>query len=293
MTETQAQPNLEMQRKSAEQQARPELEKWRKDAEQHAEKKLDKAAIAAIEQTVQAIDSISTNKTAEALELIEKATGKVNTLLARSPELTLVPVSVEALIIDSAPRDIDEIRKLADAADAAVSRDDFPAARVLLGALRSEIRVRTYNLPLGIYPTALQEAARLLDQNSQAASRALLDALNTLVAVDQVTPIPILVAQEAINKVQTRTQEDKNAAREILEAAQLELDRAKALGYAGQDPEYAALKNDISNLKKQLKGNEDTSSGFSKLKARLDAFLKRHSDRSTSSKSEKSPTKAA
>ncbi|HEY4050049.1 MAG TPA: YfdX family protein [Acidobacteriaceae bacterium] len=293
MTETQAQPNLEMQRKSAEQQARPELEKWRKDAEQHAEKKLDKAAIAAIEQTVQAIDSIGANKTAEALELIEKATGKVNTLLARNPELTLVPVSVEALIIDSAPRDIDEIRKLADAADAAVSRDDFPAARVLLGALRSEIRVRTYNLPLGIYPTALQEAARLLDQNSQAASRALLDALNTLVAVDQVTPIPILVAQEAINKVQTRTQEDKNAAREILEAAQLELDRAKALGYAGQDPEYAALKNDISNLKKQLKGNEDTSSGFSKLKARLDAFLKRHSDRSTSSKSEKSPTKAA
>ena len=291
MTETQVQPTLERQLNSAEQ-PRPELEKLRKEAEQHAQKTLNKDPIAAIEQTVKAIDSIAAGKTADALQIIEKATGKVDTLLARNPELALIPVSVEALIID-APRDIDEIRKLADAADAAVSRDDFPAARALLGALRSEIRVRTYNLPLGIYPTALQEAARQLDQNSQAASRALLDALNTLLAVDQVTPIPMLVAQEAIDKVQTRTQEDKNAARAILETAQLELDRATALGYAGQDPEYAALQNDISNLKKQLKGNEDTSSGFSKLKARLGAFLKRHSDRSASSKSGQSPTKAA
>jgi vacuolar-type H+-ATPase subunit H len=293
MTETQAQPALERQLNSAEQQARPELEKLRKEAEQHAQTTLNKDAIAAIEQTVKAIDSIAAGKTADALQVIENATGKVDTLLARNPELALMPVSVEALIIDSAPRDIDEIRKLADAADAAVSRDDFPAARLLLGALRSEIRVRTYNLPLGIYPTALQEAARQLDKNSKAASRALLDALNTLVAVDQVTPIPMLVAQEAIHKAQTRTQEDKNAAREILEKAELELDLATELGYAGKDPEYAALKNDISNLKKQLKGNEDTSSGFSRLKARLGAFLKRQSEQSASSKSGQSPTKAA
>ena len=293
MTETQAQPALERQLNSAEQQARPELEKLRKEAEQHAQTTLNKDAIAAIEQTVKAIDSIAAGKTADALQVIENATGKVDTLLARNPELALMPVSVEALIIDSAPRDIDEIRKLADAADAAVSRDDFPAARLLLGALRSEIRVRTYNLPLGIYPTALQEAARQLDKNSKAASRALLDALNTLVAVDQVTPIPMLVAQEAIHKAQTRTQEDKNAAREILEKAELELDLATELGYAGKDPEYAALKNDISNLKKQLKGNEDTSSGFSRLKARLGAFLKRQSEQSASSKSGQSTTKAA
>jgi hypothetical protein len=103
----------------------------------------------------------------------------------------------------------------------------------------------------------------------------------------------MLVAQEAIHKAQTRTQEDKNAAREILEKAELELDLATELGYAGKDPEYAALKNDISNLKKQLKGNEDTSSGFSRLKARLGAFLKRQSEQSASSKSGQSPTKAA
>ena len=47
--------------------------------------------------------------------------------------------------------------------------------------------------------------------------------------------------------------------------------------YATQDPEYKALKDEISNLQKQLKTNEDTSSLFSRLKERLSAFLKRQS----------------
>jgi len=183
MTDTQAKPTLEMQRNRAEQQARPDLEKWRNEAEQQALKTLDKDAIAAIEQTVQAIDSIAAGKTADALKGIEEATGKVDIVLARNPELALIPVSVEVLIIDTAPRDLDYIEKLADAADTAILVDDLPTARALLGALRSEVRVRTYNLPLGIYPTALQEAARLLDKDSQAASIALLAALNTLVTV--------------------------------------------------------------------------------------------------------------
>jgi phosphoglycolate phosphatase-like HAD superfamily hydrolase len=159
MTDTQAKPTLEIQRNRAEQQARPDLEKWRNEAEQQALKTLDKDAIAAIEQTVQAIDSIAAGKTADALKGIEEATGKVNIVLARNPELALIPVSIEALIIDTAPRDIDDIEKLADAADKAILVDDFPTARALLGALRSEVRVRTHNLPLGLFPTALQEAA--------------------------------------------------------------------------------------------------------------------------------------
>ena len=293
MTDTQAKPTLEMQLNRAEQQARPDLEKWRNEAEQQALKTLDKDAIAAIEQAAQAIDSITAGKTADALKGIEEATGKVNIVLARNPELALIPVSVEALIIDTAPRDIGDIKKLADAADGAISLDDFPTARALLGALRSEVRIRTYNLPLGIYPTALQEAARLLDKNSQAASIALLAALNSLVTVDQVAPLPLLVAQEAINQAQTSAQKDKNATQKVVETAEFELNRAMALGYAAQDPEYEALKDDISKLKKQLKGSEDTTSAFSKLKERLEAFLKRKSDRRTSSTGEQTPKKAA
>ena len=240
MTDMQAKPTLEMQQNRAEQQARPTLEKRRNEAEQQALKTLDKDAIAAIEQTVQAINSIAAGKTADALKGIEEATGKVNIVLARNPELALIPVSVETLIIDTAPRGIDDIKKLADAVDAAIMLDDFPTARVLLGALRSELRVRTYALPLGIYPTTLQEAARLLDKDSQAASIALLAALKSLVTVDQITPLPLLVAQEAISQAQESVQKDKNATQKVVETAEFELNRAIALGYAGQDPEYSA-----------------------------------------------------
>jgi hypothetical protein len=63
-----------------------------------------------------------------------------------------------------------------------------------------------------------------------------------------------------------------------LDAARYELGRSRALGYAAQDPEYKALKDDISNIKKQVKENDDTSSLFSKLQDRLSAFLKRKSE---------------
>ena len=56
-----------------------------------------------------------------------------------------------------------------------------------------------------------------------------------------------------------------------------ELDRAMALGYAAQDPDYKALKDEISNLQKQLKKNEDTTSLFAKLRERVSALLKRQS----------------
>jgi hypothetical protein len=45
------------------------------------------------------------------------------------------------------------------------------------------------------YPTALKEAARLLDQNQpKEAAETLLTALNTLMVNDQVTPIPLVLA---------------------------------------------------------------------------------------------------
>jgi YfdX protein len=74
---------------------------------------------------------------------------------------------------------------------AAVGAKDYPTARVILYSLTREIRSRTFNLPLATYPDALKEAARLLDEKeNQEASNVLLTALNTLVVVDKVTPLP-------------------------------------------------------------------------------------------------------
>ena len=72
---------------------------------------------------------------------------------------------------------------------------DFPAGRILLYHLTSELRVRTFNLPLATYPDALKQAARLLDEGKNSdASGTLQTALNTLVVIDHVTAIPLNVS---------------------------------------------------------------------------------------------------
>jgi hypothetical protein len=270
--------NLDTERQQAEQQARPGVEKERKNAEDEASRNLDQDAMAAISETQKAIDAISSNKSDQAMSAIEGATGKINVLLARNPATAVIPVGVNVQVIDAAPHDMKLIKDLAQHASTAVVAKDYPAARVLLAALTSEIRVRTYNLPLATYPEALKTAARLLDQKKQQdASDVLLTALNTLLVVDRVTPLPLVIAREAINSAKAQSQNDKQVAQTLVQTAKNEVERAKELGYAPQAPEYEDLRADISNLEKQLKGNSDAGSLFAKLEDKLSAFMKRQS----------------
>src|ERR1700686_2054439 len=277
-SQTQNPPDFDKQRQDAEQQARPGVEKERKQAEEEAGKSLDEDAIAVIAKTQVAIDAIASNKTDKALQAIEQATGKINVLLARKPARAFISVSVHVEVIDAAPHDSKIIKALAQQVSTTVAAKDYPAARVVLDALTSEIRVRTYSLPLAAYPDALKEAVRLLDQKkNDDASNVLLTALNTLLAVDRVTPLPLVLAREELNAAQAKSQNDKATAQTLVQTAKSEIERAKELGYAAQAPEYAALSADISSLEKQLKGKSDASAVFAKLEDKLSGFLKRQS----------------
>lgn len=257
-------------------QAQAGIEKQRAEARQEADKILDREAIAVIEETQRAIDAIAANTTSEALAALERASGKIDILLARNPSTALIPVSHEVVVFDTAPRDIQAIDKIGEAVDAVIASEDYPAARELLYGLMSELRVRTYNLPLATYPAALAEAARLLDQKKSDEARiVLMMALGALLAIDQVTPLPLLVAREAINQAEAERDKDKEIAPALLDTARYELDRAMALGYWAHEPEYKTMKDEISNIQKQLKKNEDTSPFFSKLQDGLSAFMAR------------------
>lgn len=257
-------------------QAQAGIEKQRAEARQEADKILDREAIAVIEETQRAIDAIAANTTSEALAALERASGKIGILLARNPSTALIPVSHEVVVFDTAPRDIQAIDKIGEAVDAVIASEDYPAARELLYGLMSELRVRTYNLPLATYPAALAEAARLLDQKKSDEARiVLMMALGALLAIDQVTPLPLLVAREAINQAEAQRDKDKEIAPALLDTARYELDRAMALGYWAHEPEYKTMKDEISNIQKQLKKNEDTSPFFSKLQDGLSAFMAR------------------
>jgi YfdX protein len=270
------QSDFENQRRHAEQQTRPNLERQRQSAEQQAQSSLDTDAVAAIAETRNALAAIAANQPSEALSAIERATGKVNVLLARNPAAAIIPVSYEVEIVDTAPDDIKEIQNISRAAEAAFSAKDYPAARVLLDSLTSEIRTRTYNLPLARYPVALTEAAHLLDQQkTQEAGAVLLTALNTLVIVDRIIPLPLVAAQEAVDAAQSIKDKDKDAASMLLDMAKLELQKGRELGYyTASDPQFTALNQAISDLQTQLKGGRDTTSVFSALKEKLAAFFK-------------------
>jgi hypothetical protein len=254
--------------------AAPDLERERREAERQAMEILDQEAIAAIHETRSAVEAIAANKTDEALQAIERATGKVDILAARNPAAALVAVDLEAKVIDTAPRDSIDILEIAQDASLAVDELNFPDARALLHALMSEVRVRIYNLPLATYPTALKDAARLLEQRKSDGARSiLLAALTTLVAIDQVTPIPLILARDAIKEAQAQLNNTAEALK-LLETARNELVRARQLGYAGKAPEYGSLHEDISKLEKQLRSKEDTGPGFARLREKLASFLK-------------------
>jgi hypothetical protein len=259
-------------------QAQTQVEQQRQQAQRRASQRLDDEAVAAIRETLAALNAIAADRRQDAVAAMERATGKINLVLARNPETALIPVDVEVAVFDTAPDDDDEITLLTDAVSLAIDDMDFPTARVALSHLMSEIRVRTYHIPLATYPAALKEAARLLDQNgTQEAATSLQIALGTLVAIDEIFPIPLLLAQEAVNQAETKAQQDKGAALALLQTAKDELYRGSELGYAGHAEDYGALRDEISKLEKQLKANEDTSSVFARFKEKLASFIGRQS----------------
>ena len=265
-------------------QADESIEHQRRQAEQKAKGRLDEEAIAAIVETRNAVKAIEAGRNEQALAAIERATGKINILVARNPATALIPAAAQVDVIDTAPEDLELIQHLAGAVEDAVDEKDFPWARVVLDRLRSEIRVRTSNLPLATYPTAMQEAARLLDaQNPAEATAVLKTALNTLVVVERVIPLPVAVAQSAISEAQSLRDSDKERAQQFLTVARTELERAKELGYAGEDEEYATLNDAITKIESQLEGGEETESAFSRLKDRIAAFFTRQSESEKSS----------
>jgi hypothetical protein len=268
--------DFQKRQQEAEQKLRPEIERQRQQEQQEAEKTLDQDAINAIQQTEGAIQCIAENRKDDALAEIERATGKINILLARNPSSAAIPVDVQVVIIDAAPTDLKQIDHTVQLATDATKDKDLPAARILLAAVISELRIQTTSLPLATYPEALKRAAQLLDQGkNRDAGDVLLTALNTLVIVDHVLPLPLVLAQAAIDDANSQRQNNKQLALTLLEAAKNEIIRSRHLGYLSEDAEYKALDDEISNLESAVKGPGNTTSLFAQLRERIAAFINR------------------
>lgn len=248
-------------------------ERQRAEAETAAKGALDAEAIAVLAETDRAIERIAAGDRSGAISALEAAAGKAQILVGRNAANALIPAATEVHVIDSAPADEDRIGRMRRSLQLAVIADDFAKARLILDSLRSEIRVRTYHIPLGTYPAALAQAAALLEQQKNAeAAEVLSQARSTLVMIDEVTPLPLVVAQAAVEAAKT----DKDAQRkaEHLTAAREAVERTEALGYGDRETRKALL-SEIRQLEGSAKGGSNIEAALERMQARLNDVVNR------------------
>jgi len=244
-------------------------EQQRQEAERSAQGQVNQDATAVIQETRNALDAIARNDKAAAIAALERATGKANILLARNPSTALIPESVEVVLHDTAPTDRAAITTQTDAILAAINRRDYALARVLLDTLRSEIRIRTSNVPLATYPAALREAARLLEAGkNEDAAETLRAALGTVVIIDRAIALPLVRAAEAITAAQGLSGKQKPEALRLLATARAQLEQAQALGYLDAD-KGSGLTAQIAAVETLLQRNQNASAAFAKLRSDL------------------------
>jgi len=195
--------------------------------------------------------------TKEATTKLEKALGKLEVTLASKDAPKMLPVE-SSVVIHEFIGSSEDIKKVVTLAKALLNDDKVQDAKEVLAPLKSEIVLNVVSLPLATYPVALKETAKLIHDNKvEEAKVVLATALNTLVGVETVVPIPLVNATDLIAASAAIVEEDPEAAKAHLDAAQEELKIAKYLGYLSKsDVTYKALDDAISSLKIDIKSKE-------------------------------------
>ena len=234
-------------------------------------------AHAALDETNAALQALNDGKTKEALEALARATGKLELIVARDPELALAPVDVD-LITHDIYATTEAIRKARDEAEELLEDGKVQEARALLSGLASEIIISVTNLPLATYPEAIKEISPLIDGGKIGeAKTALRAALSTLVVTNQVISLPVLRAQQMLNEAEELLEkdelsdEDTKKIGELVESALKQLEMAELLGY-GEEEEHQKFRDQIAELQKKIGAEEETKGVFARLRKSLDGF---------------------
>src|SRR6056297_774578 len=163
-------------------------------------------AVEALEATNDALAALDEERIEDALESLAVATGKLELLVARDPDLALAPTSVAVSTYDIYGSSSAIKSAIAEASDALKS-GDVQAARKLLSGLRSETVISVTNIPLATYPAAIKAITPLIDEGKvEAAKRDLQAALSTLVVVNHSVPLPVLRAAGLLEQAENRAE---------------------------------------------------------------------------------------
>lgn len=242
-------------------------------------KKILDEATSAIQETKKALKALEDKKSDEALKALERATGKLNILLARDPHLALAPIDV-AVTTHDLYATVDQIKAVRKQAENHLEKGEVQKARLLIRGLGSEIVINVTSLPLQTYPAAIAAVTPLIDKGKiDEAKEALQAALNTLVVSEHIMSLPLIRAEEKLAKAEelaqkdTRTDEESKALAKLLEEAREQLKLSELLGY-GTKEDYKKFYAEIEQIEDKTKAGKSAKAIFASLKEYL-ADLKR------------------
>lgn len=231
----------------------------------------------ALQETNAALVALDKGKNQDAIEALTRATGKLDLLVARDPELALAPVDVQVTTYDlyATPA---EIRSARDRAEALLDDGKVQAARSILSDLASEVRISVFNLPLATYPDAIEAVTPLIDEGkTEQAKTALRDVLDTLVVTDEVISLPVMRSAQLLDEAEKlvkkddRTEEDNQKIASLVDQAREQLEMADLLGYGGEE-DHQKFRKQIAELETKIHGDQETSGVFARLRKSLDGF---------------------
>jgi hypothetical protein len=236
-------------------------------------------ATSAIQETQAALKHLDDGNTKEALAALERATGKLDVILARDPALELAPAGVGVVTYD-VQGGVDTVNKVRKQAENLMDVGQLQAARRLLKNLASETVISVTNIPLATYPDAIKSAVKFIDQNKKdEAKRVLQAALNTQVVTDTIIPLPIVRAEDALKNAESlaqkkdRTKEDNDRLKASMDQARGQLEFAQALGY-GTKNDFDKMYAQLTEIQDKTADNKFGAGWFAKIKASIADFLK-------------------
>jgi hypothetical protein len=213
----------------------------------------------------------------ELLEKIAQIVGKLEVLIARDPNLRLVPVDIRQQVIDynGTPDDVEVVKS---EVVALIKNGEVQLARDLMLNLASELDIFITALPIGTYPVVLKAVVPLIENGKyEEAHQLLKEALETLVVEKVVLPLPILRAEQAVIRASELTKgkedADKEELKKLVEFAKAQLELAQALGYGRIEEDYKELFEEIEKIEKILAEDKSTKDIFETLKAKLSSFM--------------------
>ncbi|WP_446011873.1 YfdX family protein [Candidatus Electrothrix sp.] len=228
-------------------------------------------AVDALNATWDALTALEKNKPDQAIEDLSNATGKLELVIVRSPDLALAPVDVDISIIDLTA-DPAVARQAVEEVEELIEDGKVQQARPLLAQLASEIQIHTTNIPLASYPAAIKAVIPLIEAGKTEQARTdLLFAFDTLVVTTEIFPLPQLRAELLLDKAEKlaeqkdRSKAEEKQLKENLDAAEEYIQLAQILGY-GKEEMYDPMYKSLEKIREKVDGQQAGTGWFDEIK---------------------------